>query len=196
MSHLRARLRLEAQPLASLSKALLRTLGGQLTNSKGRGDLLDDGTFGGSGMLETVAMALQDRPTADAWAITCWVDAPLRAAPLAWCTLATEGHCHVPTLGCAFYVAPGWRRRGLGRLLVNEGTRLAHQLGYRRLIGFPWNSSSSAFYSGLGFDIVSTQCGSMTGLAELAVPDQRPKRMPWVAVVPPSPEKKPETVSL
>lgn len=182
------RLRLDAEPLDSLAPDLVERLARTMTNSPSRGDAADDGTDTGSrfrDMLEDYARGHLD-PFGH-WVVSAWPEPRYdRQVPVAWSLLEPEWSFedNDSPLRIGFYTDPTWRRRGLGKLLLNEILRLAHRLGTRRLIAHPWNKRSTAFFSGLGFDIVFNYQKDIGGLAEMLVPNVIPVRLPWLCRAP------------
>ena len=122
-------LRLESEPWIQLPKQLVLDLRLRLTNHESRGDLLDSGVGGGSRMRELIddyGYGIQSGE--NWWVITVWPEGS-RPGPIAWCLLIPDER-RLDSLRCAFYVDPCWRKRGIGAMLANEATRVAHRRGY------------------------------------------------------------------
>jgi GNAT superfamily N-acetyltransferase len=162
-----------------LDKRVILDLRLNLTNSEERGDYKDDGHGAGSlfkDLIDDYNLGLN--PGGDWWAITVWPEGSRFSGPVAWCLLRPRLG-YVPSLVMGFYTHPNWRQRGIAKLLNNEAARLAHQLGYKRLVASPWNERSLAFFSAAGYDIITRCGGGMSGLAQLDIPEARPSRLPW-----------------
>jgi len=171
-------LRLEATRWGDLDRSTVNALKLNLTNNGARGDLKDDGVPAGSLFRKLIDDAqLGIANTSEWWAVTAWPGGSLYAGPVAWCLLRPEVR-HLPTLRTGFYTGPQWRARGIARLLNNEAARLAHQLGYKRLVASPWNARSLAFFRAAGYGILCTYGGGMSSLAEMEI-DEKPARLPW-----------------
>jgi GNAT superfamily N-acetyltransferase len=161
-----------------MPKNLILDLRMRLTNNECRGDYKDDGHGAGSlfkELIDDYNMGVISGQ--DWWAITAWPDSRFRG-PVAWCLLRPEPR-YLPTLRVGTYTAPEWRRRGIGKLLMNECVRLAQRQGYERVIASPWNVQSLSFFSSAGFGIVTRHGGGMSGLAEVDVPREPVARLPW-----------------
>lgn len=172
-------LRLEAEPWTSLPKPVILALRRDLTNDGGRGDTKDDGVSAGSLFRELIDdYNLGITHADDWWAITVWPEGSRYNGPIAWMLLRPEAR-HLPTFRVGAYTHPAWRKRGIARLLNNEATRLAHRLGYKRLVASPWNARSDAFFRATGYAILCPYGGGMSALAEIDVPEDLPARLPW-----------------
>ena len=160
--------------LAQLDRATLQALL-PLTNSAARGDHRDGRPDrSGSGFRRILEDHLRGYPhPGRSWAII------LREGgePVAWCLL-TELDCdpdtgdgfEVPTAGVGLYVAPAFRRQGLGTRLIQEASDLARKIGRRQLMAFPWNTTSKSFYGSRGFgELRPYFTGWTTGAALLPV---------------------------
>jgi GNAT superfamily N-acetyltransferase len=172
-------LRLEAEPWERLPKQLLLSLRLNLTNSADRGDCKDDGVGAGSAFRELIDdYNMGIVPATGWWAITVWPEGSRYEGPIAWCLLRPRDNS-VRSLVMGFYTHPTWRQRGIARLLNNEAARLAHQLGYKRLVASPWNERSVAFFRSVGYESIIKSGGGLHGYAELNITDERPARLPW-----------------
>jgi GNAT superfamily N-acetyltransferase len=170
-------LRLESEPWIQLPKQLVLDLRLRLTNHESRGDLLDSGVGGGSRMRELIddyGYGIQSGE--NWWVITVWPEGS-RPGPIAWCLLIPDER-RLDSLRCAFYVDPCWRKRGIGAMLANEATRVAHRRGYSRLAASPWNQRSLSFFQSAGFDILATHASGFGGFAEINITGC-PPRLPW-----------------
>lgn len=128
----------------------LRYLRDELTNSMSRGDKRDDGTEGGS----SFAGHIEDRiDGGDTWPNDVWIITATDKKTdkiVAW-TMVARSDEHSGAASVGFYVAPPFRRRGLGGMLAKQASELAHRKGMRRVVADPWNVGSVTFFNSLGF---------------------------------------------
>ncbi len=172
--------RLDAQPWSLIDKETVLLLR-NLTNHEIRGDFKDNGNGAGS-LFRHLIDDVNDgtEPVEGWWAIVAWPEGSRFSGPIAWCLLRPERrHLPGPTVNLGTYVRHDWRRRGLGRALANEATRLAHLLGFKHIVASPWNKRSEAFFKGLCCNITCQYTPGMAGTAEFNVPEHRPARLPW-----------------
>lgn len=167
-------LRLETEPLDRLPHNLIMELIASLTNDERRGDHCDDGEPAGSHMRHVLDDFLTGYAKTGHWASVAYPLGSRHRGPLAWAMLEPD-YYRTDAIKVGFYCDPAWRRKGLGRLLIDECVRLAHRLGHRRLVACPWNASSHAFFLGAGFTSVN-HYGEFSGLSELEVPRALPPR--------------------
>ncbi len=141
--------------LERLDRATLQSLL-PLTNSPARGDHRDSNpNKSGSGFRRLLEDHLRGyQHPGKAWAIILREE----GAPVAWCLVTeldrdpdTGDDFAVPTAGVGLYVAPAFRRQGLGSRLIREASDLARKIGRQQLMAFPWNASSKSFYGSRGF---------------------------------------------
>ncbi len=171
-------LRLECAEWDKLPKSLILDLRLRLTNNECRGDLKDDGHGAGSLFRELIDDYNMGVVSAkDWWAITVWPESSRFKGPIAWCLLRPEPR-YTPTFRIGVYTAPEWRKRGIGRLLINESLQVAQRLGYERIIASPWNYRSLSFFRSAGLETVTLPMPGMSGLAEIDVPSEPVPRLP------------------
>jgi GNAT superfamily N-acetyltransferase len=171
--------RLDTQPWVALSRETVGLLRVNLTNHETRGDCKDDGVPAGSQFKRLIDEANEGEVSTLDWhTVIAWPEGSRFPGPIAWCLLRPV-RCYLPTLRIGTYTSPRWRRRNIGRVLINEAVRLAHQLGIQRVVASPWNDTSLGFFTSVGFEVLCRHGGGMSGLAELDVPATRPNRLPW-----------------
>ncbi len=164
----------EVVELAALDRCTLQSLL-QLTNNAARGDHRD-GNPGKSG--SGFRLLLQDhlrgyQHPGRAWTIILREE----GVPVAWCLVSeldrdpdTDDEFTQPTASVGLYVAPAFRRRGLGSRLIREASDLARKIGKCQLMAFPWNVSSKSFYGSRGFgELRPYFTGWTTGASLLSV---------------------------
>lgn len=172
-------LRLECAPWQDLPRELLLDLRNRLTNHEGRGDRKDDGIGAGSLMRELIDDYIMGVISAQGWwVVTVWPEGSRYRGPVAWCLLRPESRS-TPTMKLGFYTDPSWRKRGLGRLIVNEVLRLCNRIHIERVTASPWNITSHCFFEGAGFATMCRYNSGMGALSEMDVPNVPPARLPW-----------------
>jgi GNAT superfamily N-acetyltransferase len=182
-------LRLDTQPWHDVPGQLLLDLRLNLTNHVARGDRKDDGEPAGSLFRELIDDHNIGLANSEGWwIVTCWPDVmhavqPRALLPVAWMLMRPEARYLRPTFRVGAYTHPSWRQRGVGKLLNNEAVRLAHRLGYKRLVAVPWNAKSTSFFRSVGYDTPYGCDNSVHSVRPVAVkldvPDACPARLPW-----------------